>query len=506
MSPVKLKTPENTLSYMSPPKQFEPTTEDNRKASVIFMESVDKLRKAKHIALITKQKLQPQKIFAQPKDYQRQEKNVDGTIFTKHREYIRAIKNNEFLKFHEIFTQAHATPEGGSYFYNPSYNSNELLILAIQTEIQTNDSRRPYVDALLQNHFVKSYLNTNKDHLIQVVLLLYVRNDASRALKSKISSNIYSNNHDYFAFFLGFDVQIYRRRVIEKINRTEYSIIKTLMEEETQRRYILKNQKIELSLFIEEMGARSLINKSSQSKTFMLYLLIEEGLKRLIILTEQMKNQEALKIIKNLASSIKSPVSNTPSVRDCESIQGFSAQNSELPQEFIMTDCDLMSEEGNLSLTPLSIKAYPEQAHQDNVQNENIDQPQQEQTHLQSFLKDTLLRKIDDYIHWRNNKNSHDNRNYSMGFFTRMRHFSAFGEIRAQNLKNQLSGLTNDDAIFAQLKTHFNQDSRLNNHSLDTYLLEGLEQYHAKLDITPKQDDNGLRNIIKRETFRLKFC
>lgn len=497
MSPAKLKTPEQ------PSRKLQPTTTDKPDALIVFMEQANNLRIAKHNALLAQKEPQPTKLFVQPKKHQQREKNIDGTMFTKHKEYTKAIEENAVVKFNEIFTQAHATPEGGSYFYDPSYNSNELLMIAIQTEIQTKDSKRPYVDTLLQNRFVKEYLNANIENLIKVVVLLYIKTNASRTLKNKISSNINKGNIHYFDLL---DLEISERSTIEKISVIKFSMVNTLMTEENQRGLILQRQKQELNLFIDEINSRLSINKLRVLHSTKLHLTFKEELKSLFNFIEQTNIQHVLNSIETSTSASVSQILNTPLLQVYKRPRWIKERNYGFTQQLAITDEEKTTESNNLTLTLLSLEANPLDM-QVTVQDINYSQDQPLQTSIQDFLKITLLAKTDDYLHWRKNKNSCDNRDYSMGFFTRMRHFSVFGERRAQNFRNQLIELTNDKEIFALLKTHFNHHSRLNNHSLDTYLLEGLEKYQENSNkISRQQNCSELRSINSRENFRIKFC
>ncbi|KTC85046.1 hypothetical protein [Legionella brunensis] len=97
---------------------------------------------------------------------------------------------------------------------------------------------------------------------------------------------------------------------------------------------------------------------------------------------------------------------------------------------------------------------------------------------LEQLRKD-LIKKIDDYLEWRENKDSDDGRGYKLGLFTKLRHYTEFGKLRAENLRTTLS-TANSENLIATLQQHLQMDSKLNNHSLDTYLLEAVAQ-HATL-------------------------
>lgn len=118
-------------------------------------------------------------------------------------------------------------------------------------------------------------------------------------------------------------------------------------------------------------------------------------------------------------------------------------------------------------------------------------------------LRLALIKKIDTYLSWRANKDSDDQRNYSLGFFTRIRHFTKFGETRAINLKSQLAESHDMDELISLCREHFLKDSRLHNHSLDTYLLEGIEQHKELFNISQPFD---LRVHQGRHELRELLC
>ncbi|CEK10528.1 hypothetical protein [Legionella hackeliae] len=118
-------------------------------------------------------------------------------------------------------------------------------------------------------------------------------------------------------------------------------------------------------------------------------------------------------------------------------------------------------------------------------------------------LKDALISKIDDYLKWRENKDTPEDRGYTLGLFTRLRHLSNFGKKRAESLKMRLQGASSEQVI-GILKEHFEENSRLNNHSLDTYLLEAIQKHKHVLNITEnfnlgdKNDRAALREKIEK--------
>ena len=90
---------------------------------------------------------------------------------------------------------------------------------------------------------------------------------------------------------------------------------------------------------------------------------------------------------------------------------------------------------------------------------------------IQEQQRDILLTAIDSYLKWRGNKNISDGRGYNLGLMTWLRHYTAFGEMRANNLKQLLSANPTPEPIIL-LQEHFKRNSKVNNHSLDTYILE----------------------------------
>lgn len=104
-------------------------------------------------------------------------------------------------------------------------------------------------------------------------------------------------------------------------------------------------------------------------------------------------------------------------------------------------------------------------------------EPLFQQGHARDRQRDVLIEAIDGYLRWRNNKDAPDNRGYVGGFLTRLRHFTAFGEQRAHRLKENLLAQPYTNPIEV-LQAHFANHSRLNNHSLDTYLLENILNHH----------------------------
>ncbi|CAM2944562.1 tetratricopeptide repeat protein [Legionella worsleiensis] len=110
-----------------------------------------------------------------------------------------------------------------------------------------------------------------------------------------------------------------------------------------------------------------------------------------------------------------------------------------------------------------------------------------------------IIAAITNYLAWRNNKSAPDNRGYIVTFFTYLRHFTPFGENRATQLHSFLSDnpLINPMSV---LRTHLMQNSRLMNHSLDTYILEALIEHRELFLIN--EEITELRSYAARADLR----
>lgn len=95
-----------------------------------------------------------------------------------------------------------------------------------------------------------------------------------------------------------------------------------------------------------------------------------------------------------------------------------------------------------------------------------------------------LCEATERYLAWRNNKNVPDKRGFLITFFTWSRHYTSFGEQRAKQLKHNLR--SSPENWFETLKKHFSEYNSINNHSLDTYLLEAIWQTEALFSISAK--------------------
>lgn len=87
-----------------------------------------------------------------------------------------------------------------------------------------------------------------------------------------------------------------------------------------------------------------------------------------------------------------------------------------------------------------------------------------------------LIEAIDLYLRWRNDQSYDDGRGYVLGWFTWLRHWTNFGKTRAENLRVLLSNKTVPDSI-KLLQRHLMLNSKIDNHSLDTYILEAVYKH-----------------------------
>lgn len=94
---------------------------------------------------------------------------------------------------------------------------------------------------------------------------------------------------------------------------------------------------------------------------------------------------------------------------------------------------------------------------------------------VQDQQRKILLDAIDAYTVWRRNKEISDNRGYALKIFTKLRHYTVFGEERAHNLRKALLSDAKPDPV-KLLQTHLKSNSKINNHSLDTYLIEYIKE------------------------------
>ncbi|HIG0326643.1 TPA: hypothetical protein ACX87D_000507 [Legionella pneumophila] len=89
-------------------------------------------------------------------------------------------------------------------------------------------------------------------------------------------------------------------------------------------------------------------------------------------------------------------------------------------------------------------------------------------------LRKTLIGAVDEYLRWRNNESKETDYKKSSGAFTWLRHYTDFGKNRANDLKNDLNKAQDLNDMLKVLQKHFENNSRLHNHSLDSYLLRAI--------------------------------
>ncbi|WP_115701894.1 hypothetical protein [Legionella sainthelensi] len=131
-------------------------------------------------------------------------------------------------------------------------------------------------------------------------------------------------------------------------------------------------------------------------------------------------------------------------------------------------------------------------------------------------LRKTLVGAIDEYLRWRDNKSTEKDYKQSSGYFTWLRHYTDFGKNRADDLNNELNKAQDLNTMIDVLQKHFSNNSRLNNHSLDSYLVRALykdfnqfksivnfEHLSIKGDTQANREwirDELLRDVLKKET------
>lgn len=113
-----------------------------------------------------------------------------------------------------------------------------------------------------------------------------------------------------------------------------------------------------------------------------------------------------------------------------------------------------------------------------------------------------LLAKINDYIRWSKNKDCDDGRNYALGFFSKWRH-GDFGVKRAEELIRLVSKARCKKDMVETLQQHFSKNSKVENHSLDTYVLEAIDTQRSFFKTT---DSYNLRDKSQRTALRDSFC
>ncbi|KTD71864.1 hypothetical protein [Legionella tucsonensis] len=133
-------------------------------------------------------------------------------------------------------------------------------------------------------------------------------------------------------------------------------------------------------------------------------------------------------------------------------------------------------------------------------------QEQHNKVHQERELKKDLIEAIDEYLDWRKNHKTTKGYQRDTGTFSWLRHFTNFGKNRATALKSALQNAEDLDSIGTILHAHFNSNSRLNNHSLDSYLVRSLYEKNNNfkslfnfehISYEKNKDSKAIRNIIK---------
>ncbi|CZG11325.1 Uncharacterised protein [Legionella pneumophila] len=121
-------------------------------------------------------------------------------------------------------------------------------------------------------------------------------------------------------------------------------------------------------------------------------------------------------------------------------------------------------------------------------------------------LKKTLIGAVDEYLRWRNNESKETDYQKSSGAFTWLRHYTDFGKNRANDLKNELNKAQDLKTMLDVLQKHFANNSRLHNHSLDSYLLRAVYKDFNKFNsifnfehLTIKNDTDANREWLREE-------
>lgn len=121
-------------------------------------------------------------------------------------------------------------------------------------------------------------------------------------------------------------------------------------------------------------------------------------------------------------------------------------------------------------------------------------------------LKKTLIGAVDEYLRWRNNESKETDYQKSSGAFTWLHHYTDFGKNRANDLKNELNKAQDLKTMLDVLQKHFANNSRLHNHSLDSYLLRAVYKDFNKFNsifnfehLTIKNDTDANREWLREE-------
>ncbi|MFO2806087.1 hypothetical protein SC404_10810 [Legionella pneumophila serogroup 1] len=125
-------------------------------------------------------------------------------------------------------------------------------------------------------------------------------------------------------------------------------------------------------------------------------------------------------------------------------------------------------------------------------------------------LRKTLIGAVDEYLRWRNNESKANDYQKSSGAFTWLRHYTDFGKNRANDLKNDLNKAQDLHTMLDVLQKHFANNSRLHNHSLDSYLLRAMYKDFNKFNsifnfehLTIKNDTDANREWLRKEMLQM---
>ncbi|HAU1320176.1 TPA: hypothetical protein F8R96_04385 [Legionella pneumophila] len=125
-------------------------------------------------------------------------------------------------------------------------------------------------------------------------------------------------------------------------------------------------------------------------------------------------------------------------------------------------------------------------------------------------LRKTLIGAVDEYLRWRNNESKANDYQKSSGAFTWLRHYTDFGKNRANDLKNDLNKAQDLHTMLDVLQKHFANNSRLHNHSLDSYLLRAMYKDCNKFNsifnfehLTIKNDTDANREWLREEMLQM---
>ncbi|HAZ7574233.1 hypothetical protein OQJ02_11930 [Legionella sp. PATHC032] len=125
-------------------------------------------------------------------------------------------------------------------------------------------------------------------------------------------------------------------------------------------------------------------------------------------------------------------------------------------------------------------------------------------------LRKTLIGAADEYLRWRNNESKETDYQKSSGTLTWLRHYTDFGKNRANDLKNELNKAQDLKTMLDVIQKHFANNSRLHNHSLDSYLLRAVNKDFNKFKsifnfehLAIKNDTHATRECLREEMLRM---